>query len=106
MMQPALHPSPVTVLPSSQASFDALTPSPQLDSQTLGWAVQVNPHSTEQLDEHPSPLSVSPSSHVSVTTTLLSPQTAVNLLVPQSGKKGVHPSSFVQALLHPSPFTL
>jgi len=32
MMQPALHPSPVTVLPSSQASLDAFDPSPQASS--------------------------------------------------------------------------
>jgi hypothetical protein len=104
-MQPALHPSPELVFPSSQYSLDAFTPSPHLVTwQTLGWAlVQVKPHSTEQLDEQPSSLSVSPSSHVSVPTILLSPHTGVNVLVPHSGKMGVQPSSFVQVLLHPSP---
>jgi hypothetical protein len=108
MMQPALHPSLVTMLPSSQASLDAFFPSPHIVTvQTLGWAlVQVKPHSTEQLDEHPSPLSVSPSSHISVPTALLSPHTGVNVLLPHPGKMGVHPSSFVQTLLHPSPLTL
>jgi hypothetical protein len=75
MVQPALHPSLGTVLPSSQASLDALNPSPQLLTQTLGSELsQVKPHSTEQLDEHPSPLSVSPSSHVSPPRVFPSPQ--------------------------------
>ncbi len=68
--QVLLHPSPVTVLPSSQSS-DACFPSPQLDKHTLGWALpQSNPHSTEQVDEHPSPFWALPSSQVSVPATL------------------------------------
>jgi hypothetical protein len=56
MAQLLLHPSPLTVLPSSQASSDARSPSPQLfTEQTLGWALpQLKPHSTEHVDEHPS----------------------------------------------------
>jgi hypothetical protein len=37
--QALLHPSFGTVLPSSQASLDAFTPSPQLITQTFGWAL-------------------------------------------------------------------
>jgi hypothetical protein len=103
LVQPALQPSLGTVLPSSQASLDALNPSPQLLTQTLGWSlVQVKPHSTEQLDEHPSPFSVSPSSHVSPVTTVLSPHTGVKVLWSHTGKVEVQPSSISQALLHPS----
>ena len=39
-------------------------------------------------------------------TTLLSPHTGVNVLLPQSGKVGVQPSSIEQLLLHPSPLTV
>jgi hypothetical protein len=103
MVQSALQPSLGTVLPSSQASLDALNPSPQLLTQTLGSELsQVKPHSTEQLDEQPSPLSVSPSSHVSPVTTLLSPHTGVKVLLSHTGKVEVQPSSIEQALLHPS----
>jgi hypothetical protein len=65
-VQSLLHPSPLTVLPSSHASSDAWTLSPQLDVHTLGSAVpQSKPHSTVHVDEHPSSATESPSSHAS-----------------------------------------
>jgi hypothetical protein len=105
--QALLHPSLAATLPSSQASLEAFTPSPQVLVQTLGSALlQVKPHSTEQLDEHPSPVTILPSSHASPKTSFPSPHTGVNELLLQAGKVKVQPASIEQALLHPSPATV
>ena len=36
-VQSEAHPSPLIVLPSSQDSFEALTPSPQRETQAVGF---------------------------------------------------------------------
>ena len=83
LMLQSLHPSPVTVLPSSQSSSDAFNPSPQGDwhvSGVLGSPpVQVKPHSTVQVAEHPSSGTEAPSSHTSVPALLPSPQTVLHV---------------------------
>ena len=76
------HPSPPILLPSSQASSDAFTPSPQGDEHVSGEVglppVQANPHSTVQVAEHPSLDTEPPSSHPSVLALLPSPQTVLH----------------------------
>jgi hypothetical protein len=82
MLQP-LQPSPLTVLPSSQASSEAFFPSPQGDWHVSGVVgvppVQMKPHSTVQVAEHPSPASEAPSSHPSVPAFWPSPQTVLHV---------------------------
>ena len=76
LLQSLLHPSPLTVLPSSHASSNAWTPSPQVDAHALGSAVpQSKPHSTVHVDEQPSSLSKFWSSHVSLPPLIPSPHT-------------------------------
>ncbi len=82
LLQP-LHPSLLSKLPSSQASSDAITPSPQDDVHVSGVvgvpSTQLKPHSTVQVAEHPSPGSEAPSSHTSVPAFLPSPQTVLHV---------------------------
>ena len=82
-VQTLLHPSPGTVLPSSQASSDASCPSPQGDWHLSGEValppVQLKPHSTVQVAEHPSAGSEAPSSHDSSPALYPSPQTVLHV---------------------------
>jgi hypothetical protein len=82
-VQVLLHPSPLMVLPSSQASSDAFTPSPQGDVHVSGVAgvppTHSKPHSTVQVAEHPSLDTELPSSHASEPALLPSPQTVLHV---------------------------
>lgn len=57
-MQVEEHPSFGAVLLSSHASFEAFKPSPQVEEQTDGLPVHVNPYSTKQDELHPSKLAI------------------------------------------------
>ena len=103
MVQLVLHPSPLFLLLSSQASFEASLPSLQDDEQMLGWALpQAKPHSTKHLAEHPSRSKVFLSSHVSLPFTSPSPHTGTQVVAPQPIVVQFQPCSFEQVLLHPS----
>ncbi len=79
-LQSALHPSPLSVLPSSHFSRPASWESPQVVLQTLGRASEhVYPHSTEHTALQPSLAAVLPSSHASEVVLIPSPQTGVQL---------------------------
>ena len=81
--QSLLHPSSSSVLPSSQVSSDAWTPSPQNDMHALGSAVpQSKPHSTVHVDEQPSSLMVLPSSQVSSPCMMPSPHVSPTVVLP------------------------
>jgi hypothetical protein len=106
-VQSLLHPSSLTVLPSSHASSDALTPSPQLDVHSLGSAVpQSKPHSTVHVAEHPSLDSESPSSHSSLDDTSPLPHGALHDDCPHSELVQLQPCSTEQELSHPSSLTV
>jgi len=90
-VQLALQPSPVDVLPSSQTSLLAMTPSPHVLTHTEGAPSQLQPDSSAHSDEQPSPAVPLPSSQPSTPARMPSPH------APASQTEGepphVHPSS-------------
>src|SRR5215217_436925 len=75
IVQVAEQPSLAVVLPSSQASEEALMPSPHVTAQTDGLPVQPWPGSIAQVAAQPSPLAVLPSSHSSPLSSIALPHT-------------------------------
>lgn len=79
----SLHPSRLSVLPSSHASDPALLPSPHVVEQTDGDAPsQVHPYSTLHALLHPSPDEESPSSQASDEAFVPSPHPASHVSLP------------------------
>src|SRR5262245_5513733 len=90
--------SPSTVLPSSHASVGVWMPSPQTDTQMVGWPAQLNPASIAHVGLQPSPPMVPPSSHASVPTIRPSPQFDMHTV---GTPAQVNPGSSVHVALQP-----
>src|SRR4051812_25844963 len=98
ILQPALHPSPSTLPPSSHSSSPTARPSPQEGWHESGppTILHVNPMSTlVQSPLQPSPLLVLPSSHFSMPATIPSPHVVAQTLTLSlpAGLVHVHPDT-------------
>ena len=100
-VQAEAHPIP-SFDPSSHNSFDAIYPSPQVETQEDGAPVQVYPNSElKQSDEHPSDDAVLESSQISLPAMIPSPQTVEQT---EGNPTQFHPDSVWQVEEHPSLF--